>query len=179
MHMSDHVTARHSGCPSISSHSKAPEKYFVPRLAAQRRQLELLICQSFIDSPRTHWASRTENFTSMLPGRSLLPPLPHSVVRAARRSAVPRHGFESALRFSSLQFPKAAAARERPHRNLSTSARRAAYQAPPPRKSRGPVKKMTTEAPTTLKGQPFDKVVLDGLLRRRMFYTPSFEVGRS
>lgn len=29
---------------------------------------------------------------------------------------------------------------------------------------------------TTLKGQPLDKGVLDGLLRRRMFYTPSFEI---
>jgi glycyl-tRNA synthetase len=35
---------------------------------------------------------------------------------------------------------------------------------------------MTTTA-TTLKGQPLDRTVLDGLLRRRMFYTPSFEVG--
>ncbi|KAI0126659.1 hypothetical protein BJ170DRAFT_684241 [Xylariales sp. AK1849] len=34
---------------------------------------------------------------------------------------------------------------------------------------------MTTTA-TTLKGQPLDKVALDGLLRRRMFYTPSFEI---
>jgi hypothetical protein len=29
---------------------------------------------------------------------------------------------------------------------------------------------------TTLKGQPFDRQVLDSMLRRRMFYTPSFEV---
>jgi glycyl-tRNA synthetase len=29
---------------------------------------------------------------------------------------------------------------------------------------------------TTLKGQPFDKTVLDSMLRRRMFYTPSFEI---
>jgi glycyl-tRNA synthetase len=28
---------------------------------------------------------------------------------------------------------------------------------------------------TTLKGQPLDRPVLDSLLRRRMFYTPSFE----
>jgi hypothetical protein len=28
----------------------------------------------------------------------------------------------------------------------------------------------------TLKGQPFDRQVLDSMLRRRMFYTPSFEV---
>jgi len=29
---------------------------------------------------------------------------------------------------------------------------------------------------TTLKGQPLDKAALDGMLRRRMFYTPSFEI---
>lgn len=29
---------------------------------------------------------------------------------------------------------------------------------------------------TTLKGQPLDKGVLDNILRRRMFYTPSFEI---
>ena len=34
---------------------------------------------------------------------------------------------------------------------------------------------MATEA-TTLKGQPLDKAVLDSVLRRRMFYTPSYEV---
>ncbi|KAK8933141.1 Glycine--tRNA ligase 1, mitochondrial [Metarhizium anisopliae] len=34
---------------------------------------------------------------------------------------------------------------------------------------------MTTTA-TTLKGQPLDKPVLDAMLRRRMFYTPSFEI---
>ncbi|KAK5990231.1 Diadenosine tetraphosphate synthetase [Cladobotryum mycophilum] len=34
---------------------------------------------------------------------------------------------------------------------------------------------MTTTA-TTLKGQPLDKAVLDSMLRRRMFYTPSFEI---
>ncbi|PFH57149.1 hypothetical protein XA68_15435 [Ophiocordyceps unilateralis] len=34
---------------------------------------------------------------------------------------------------------------------------------------------MTTTA-TTLKGQPLEKPVLDALLRRRMFYTPSFEI---
>ncbi|KAH8794654.1 hypothetical protein BGZ57DRAFT_920962 [Hyaloscypha finlandica] len=31
-------------------------------------------------------------------------------------------------------------------------------------------------ATTTLKGQPFDRPVLDSMLRRRMFYSPSFEV---
>ncbi|KAK0722324.1 glycyl-tRNA synthetase-like protein [Lasiosphaeria miniovina] len=34
---------------------------------------------------------------------------------------------------------------------------------------------MTTTA-TTLKGQPLDKAVLESMLRRRMFYTPSFEI---
>jgi glycyl-tRNA synthetase len=34
---------------------------------------------------------------------------------------------------------------------------------------------MTTTV-TTLKGQPLDKAVLDSMLRRRMFYTPSFEI---
>ena len=29
---------------------------------------------------------------------------------------------------------------------------------------------------TTLKGQPFDRAVLDSLLKRRLFYTPSFEI---
>ncbi|KAI1336643.1 glycyl-tRNA synthetase [Xylariaceae sp. FL0016] len=32
------------------------------------------------------------------------------------------------------------------------------------------------KAPTTLKGQPLDRATLDALLRRRMFYTPSFEI---
>lgn len=34
---------------------------------------------------------------------------------------------------------------------------------------------MATSA-TTLKGQPLDRNALDGMLRRRMFYTPSFEI---
>ena len=34
---------------------------------------------------------------------------------------------------------------------------------------------MSTAA-TTLKGQPLDKAVLDSMLRRRLFYTPSFEI---
>lgn len=45
---------------------------------------------------------------------------------------------------------------------------------PPQSKAKAPLA-MTTTA-TTLKGQPLDRTVLDGLLRRRMFYTPSFEV---
>jgi glycyl-tRNA synthetase len=31
-------------------------------------------------------------------------------------------------------------------------------------------------ATTTLKGEPLDRAILDSLLRRRMFYTPSFEI---
>ncbi|KAF0644195.1 hypothetical protein FPSE5266_04765 [Fusarium pseudograminearum] len=33
-----------------------------------------------------------------------------------------------------------------------------------------------TSSATTLKGQPLDKAVLESILRRRMFYTPSFEI---
>lgn len=39
--------------------------------------------------------------------------------------------------------------------------------------------KTTTTTTTTFKGQPLDKAALDGVLRRRMFYTPSFEVRAS
>ncbi|OIW33404.1 glycyl-tRNA synthetase-like protein [Coniochaeta ligniaria NRRL 30616] len=38
-----------------------------------------------------------------------------------------------------------------------------------------PASKMSSTA-TTMKGQPLDKAVLDSMLRRRMFYTPSFEI---
>ncbi|KAI6772112.1 hypothetical protein HG530_003070 [Fusarium avenaceum] len=33
-----------------------------------------------------------------------------------------------------------------------------------------------TSSATTLKGQPLDKAILESILRRRMFYTPSFEI---
>jgi glycyl-tRNA synthetase len=33
-----------------------------------------------------------------------------------------------------------------------------------------------TSTATTLKGQPLDKAILESMLRRRMFYTPSFEI---
>jgi glycyl-tRNA synthetase len=33
-----------------------------------------------------------------------------------------------------------------------------------------------TSSATTLKGQPLDKAVLESILRRRLFYTPSFEI---
>lgn len=44
------------------------------------------------------------------------------------------------------------------------------YQTPAQKKD----KIMSTT--TTLKGQPLDRQVLDSMLRRRMFYTPSFEI---
>ncbi|KAH6850062.1 hypothetical protein B0I37DRAFT_370607 [Chaetomium sp. MPI-CAGE-AT-0009] len=43
----------------------------------------------------------------------------------------------------------------------------------PPKNKKPP--SMTTTA-TTLKGQPLDKAALESLLRRRLFYTPSFEI---
>ncbi|KAL2208270.1 glycyl-tRNA synthetase 1 [Sarocladium strictum] len=46
---------------------------------------------------------------------------------------------------------------------------------PPQSKAKAPPLAMSTAA-TTLKGQPLDRTVLDGMLRRRMFYTPSFEI---
>lgn len=48
-------------------------------------------------------------------------------------------------------------------------------RAQPPQSRLSKAAKMTTTA-TTLKGQPLDRTILDGVLRRRMFYTPSFEV---
>ncbi|KAM0514369.1 hypothetical protein ACHAPE_006950 [Trichoderma viride] len=59
-------------------------------------------------------------------------------------------------------------------RNLSVSRKLCAFQ---PLKPQNPPKTgaMSSSA-TTLKGQPLDKVVLDAMLRRRMFYTPSFEI---
>ncbi|KAF7957890.1 hypothetical protein EAE96_003457 [Botrytis aclada] len=44
------------------------------------------------------------------------------------------------------------------------------YQAPKQKKD------TTMSTTTTLKGQPLDRQVLDSMLRRRMFYTPSFEI---
>lgn len=59
-------------------------------------------------------------------------------------------------------------------RNFSVSRKLCAFQ---PLKPQNPPKTgaMSSSA-TTLKGQPLDKVVLDAMLRRRMFYTPSFEI---
>jgi glycyl-tRNA synthetase len=54
-------------------------------------------------------------------------------------------------------------------RSFTTTVQVCRYQIP---KSRSPPAMATT---TTLKGQPLDRPTLDSLLRRRMFYTPSFE----
>ncbi|KAL3588834.1 Glycine--tRNA ligase 1, mitochondrial [Fusarium poae] len=43
-------------------------------------------------------------------------------------------------------------------------------------KSQKRTKETMTSSATTLKGQPLDKAVLESILRRRMFYTPSFEI---
>jgi len=54
------------------------------------------------------------------------------------------------------------------HRPFSSTATFQRYQAPKLKE------KMTTT--TTKTGQPFDRATLDSLLRRRLFYTPSFEL---
>lgn len=56
-------------------------------------------------------------------------------------------------------------------RSFTATAQVQKYQVPKFQNQREP-----TMATTTLKGQPFDRPVLDSMLRRRMFYTPSFEV---
>ena len=56
-------------------------------------------------------------------------------------------------------------------RSFTATAQVKKYEAPKFQKQRDLIM-----ATTTLKGQPFDRPVLDSLLRRRMFYTPSFEV---
>lgn len=52
-------------------------------------------------------------------------------------------------------------------RIFTTGTVRQAYQAPKP---------ITMSTATTKTGQPLDRPVLDSLLRRRLFYTPSFDV---
>ncbi|KAK4106063.1 glycyl-tRNA synthetase [Parathielavia hyrcaniae] len=74
-----------------------------------------------------------------------------------RKVTVPK-GFVPARRFTALapSAPRTYAfAKYQPRKNQPT--------------------KMTTTA-TTLKGEPLDKAALESLLRRRMFYTPSFEI---
>ncbi|KAH8600792.1 hypothetical protein B0O99DRAFT_609484 [Bisporella sp. PMI_857] len=56
-------------------------------------------------------------------------------------------------------------------RNFTTTAQNKKFQIQ--KSSRTPPAQMAT---TTLKGQPFDRQILDSMLRRRMFYTPSFEI---
>ncbi|KAL7961679.1 hypothetical protein V8C34DRAFT_273348 [Trichoderma compactum] len=60
-------------------------------------------------------------------------------------------------------------------RNLSASSKLCAFQPLKPQNPNPKPGAMSSSA-TTLKGQPLDKVVLDAMLRRRMFYTPSFEI---
>ncbi|KAK0099632.1 Glycine--tRNA ligase 1, mitochondrial [Cadophora gregata] len=58
-------------------------------------------------------------------------------------------------------------------RAFTASAHFYKYQAP---KFQGQKQQDATMATTTLKGQPFDRQTMDSMLRRRMFYTPSFEI---
>ena len=60
-------------------------------------------------------------------------------------------------------------------RLFSCTRQRDRYQVPTSRKGHNASSKMTSTA-TTLKGQPLDKAILESMLRRRMFYTPSFEI---
>ena len=61
----------------------------------------------------------------------------------------------------------------RPYSAFATSAPRSyAFQVPKSKKKQ--TDKMSSG--TTLKGQPLDKAALESMLRRRMFYTPSFEI---
>ena len=55
-------------------------------------------------------------------------------------------------------------------RAFSTPTARNRYQRP------GSSNSAAMATTTTLKGQPFDRKVLDPMLRRRMYYTPSFEI---
>jgi hypothetical protein len=58
-----------------------------------------------------------------------------------------------------------------PYRDFTTTPQQLRVQYQQPKNT----PKMTTTA-TTLKGQPLDRAAVDALMRRRMFYTPSFEV---
>ncbi|PVH72650.1 glycyl-tRNA synthetase [Cadophora sp. DSE1049] len=58
-------------------------------------------------------------------------------------------------------------------RAFTASAHFNKYQAP---KFQGQKQQDAIMATTTLKGQPFDRQTMDSMLRRRMFYTPSFEI---
>lgn len=65
-----------------------------------------------------------------------------------------------------ITFPRVAS------RNFTLSTQRYKFQAPKP-STKNPPPNMTS---TTLKGQPLDRPTLDSMLRRRLFYTPSFEI---
>ncbi|CAG9937799.1 unnamed protein product [Clonostachys rosea f. rosea IK726] len=58
--------------------------------------------------------------------------------------------------------------------SFSTSSHAYRYIVPVSKKA-NPQSKMAPSA-TTLKGQPLDKVLLEAMLKRRLFYTPSFEI---
>lgn len=58
-------------------------------------------------------------------------------------------------------------------RSFTATAQNNKYQLPIFKKQKGPKPIMST---TTLKGQPLDRPTMDSMLRRRMFYTPSFEI---
>jgi glycyl-tRNA synthetase len=78
---------------------------------------------------------------------------------------------------SFYSFVRTAAARQNfflrvTSRNFTATTPRLKYQVATPNATRTPPN-MTA---TTLKGQPLDRAVLDSMLRRRMFYTPSFEI---
>jgi hypothetical protein len=56
-------------------------------------------------------------------------------------------------------------------RSFTATAKNGKYQPP---KFQSP--KEPSMSTTTLKGQPLDRPSMDSMLRRRMFYTPSFEI---
>lgn len=84
---------------------------------------------------------------------------------------------KSPLRLVALRprfaFPVAPAAGRL--RSFSNTPALGAFQAHKVRKRLRDSAAMTSTA-TTLKGQPLEKPVLDAMLRRRVFYTPSFEI---
>ncbi|KAI0018534.1 hypothetical protein F4780DRAFT_750627 [Xylariomycetidae sp. FL0641] len=102
---------------------------------------------------------RASLLRSLLPGRTLLP----------RARSTPIQSLPVATPTSP---PPPISSR---YRRFTT---RPPLRTPPPRpeKSQAEATSEMTSAATTLTGQPLDKAVLDSMLRRRMFYTPSFEI---
>ena len=81
----------------------------------------------------------------------------------------------TALNFHTVTTPRVSRFPVRRFTALAPSTPRSyAFQKYTPSKKKKPPT-MTTTA-TTLKGQPLDKAALESLLRRRLFYTPSFEI---